>query len=448
MKTFFKNRVAIFTVLFFLVSLTLASADATPQVPGDWKGYASINSTIASDTTPVSAYLDGSSSAAVSTAVGAVEANTGYYLIHVPSGGTNVTFKICGVTAYPSNNTPQTWSAGPHPQGSSPYYNISINTQANGAACTYACGCSGGYCNSNVCANSAPAATTTTSPATGGTSVSGTTGTAGATTPAATTPAAEVATEKTVITDTIVINDLLSSLKPSDLGVASLDPSKVDVVRIGTASAISVFTDSTVNSALSAASEDAAKQAINEIETSITSGSSEPIQVSAKLEVYNITSKETNRTSVVSKITLTITADKDMKNVKVVEVIPKDVASSVAGVVFKVQPVILQSDPIVQWTFDSLQKGETKDLSYTVNKKLSSISSISLAAAKASQAVQPPAQPVQPTQQPAKPADMTIVFVAAAIVVILALGILFYFKAMKKRGSAWKPGKWSSGKRA
>lgn len=296
-------------------------------------------------------------------------------------------------------------------------------TYPDGTACTAASQCAGGYCNSGVCASSAPS-TTTASPGGGG-------GTSAATTPAATTtPAAEIVPEKIVITDTAVINDLFSSLKPSDLGVASLDTSKVDVVRTGTASAISVFTDSTVNSALSAASEETAKQAINEIKTSITSGSSEPIQVSAKLEIFNITSKETNKTSVVSKVTLTIKADKDMKNLNLIEVIPKDVAKNVSEVAFKVQPKILQSDPIVQWTFDLLQKGDTKDLSYTVNKKLSSLTSTFLAAAKVSEAAQPPIQE-QPTQQPAKPADMTMVYILIAIIVIA--GILVYFAKMGKK---------------
>lgn len=417
-----KDKIFIFAGLLFLTFAVLGMAQ-TSDIPGDWKGYALINSTIAPDATPVSAYLDGSSSAATSTTVGAVEASTGYYLLHVPRGGINVTFKICGVTAYPSNNTPQTWSAGPHPQGSSPYYNISISTQANGAACTYACGCSGGYCNSNVCASSAPTTTTTTSTSSGGgTSVS-------ATTPAAvTTPAVEVTPEKTVITDTGVINDLFSSLKPSDLGVATLDASKVDVVKTGTASATTSATETIIQNALSAAIDESAKQAINNIKSEISSAVSQPVAVSAKLEVFSITSKETNKTMTVSKITLTITADRDMKNVKIVEVIPKDVAKNVSDVSFKIKPIILQADPIVQWTFDSVGKGETKDLSYTVNKKLDIIGTTTLAAGES---VAAPAQPSQQPQQPAQPADMTMVYVLAAIAAII--GLIFYFSKNRKK---------------
>lgn len=415
----------LFAALFFIAVSTFAIAEDT--LPGDWKGYASINGTIAPDATPVSAHLDGSSSAAVSTTVGAVEASTGYYLIHVPSG-INVTFKICGVLAYPSNNTPQTWSAGPHPQGSSPYYNISVNKQANGASCTYACGCTGGYCNSGTCASSAPA-TATTDTSTGGTTISGT---AGSTTTATTeTPVVKVS-EK--VTDAITITELIAGLKPSDLGVASLDSSKVDVIKTGAVSDTTTATETTVESALTAATDENAKQALAEIKETVSSSSSNAIQITTKLEVFNITSKQTNKTSVVSKITLTIKAGRDMKDVKVVEIIPKDVASSVASVVFKVQPAILQSDPIVQWTFDSLQNGETKDLSYTVNKKLSSISSTSFAAAKISEAAQPPAQPVQPTQQPAEPADMTIVYALIAIIIIA--GIAVYSMKIKKKGNA------------
>jgi len=122
-----------------------------------------------------------------------------------------------------------------------------------------------------------------------------------------------------------------------------------------------------------------------------------------------------------------------MKNLNLIEVIPKDVAKNVSEVAFKVQPIILQSDPIVQWTFDALGKGETKDLSYTVNKKLSSITSTSLAAATVSGAAQPPVQPEQPSQQPVGTSpDMTIVYMLIAIVVILG-GLLFM--EMKKKKS-------------
>lgn len=333
-------------------------------------------------------------------------------------------FLIPLALAVPAGEDTGTINTGQPVSGNVSLHSSSV-TYPDGTACTAASQCSGGYCNSNVCASSAPSTTTTTTSSGGGGGTSATT-----TSAAATTPAAEIVSEKTVITDAAVINDLFSSLTPSDLGVASLDSGKVDVVRTGTVSAATTATAATIQDILAVATDESAKQAISDMKSGISSSSSQAVSVSAKLEVFNITSKETNKTSIVSKITLTITADKDMKNLNLIEVIPKDVAKNLSEVAFKVQPKILQSDPIVQWTFDAIGKGETKDLSYTVNKKLSSITSTSLAAAKVSEAAQPPAQPGQPAQQPAKPADMTIVYLVVAIILI---AIAAYFVAVKKK---------------
>ena len=161
------------TIIFFSISfILLLSISYGQSLPGDWKGYVTINSSTAPDGTPIKSYVDGT--AAESTTVGAVESGTGYYLIHVTGqSGQNVTFKVCGVSAYPTNTTPQSWSVGPHPVGSSPYFNLSITTLAAGSLCTYSCGCSGGYCCSGAteytdgsgtgtCQSSACSAATTT----------------------------------------------------------------------------------------------------------------------------------------------------------------------------------------------------------------------------------------------------------------------------------------------
>ncbi|MBI5698502.1 MAG: PGF-pre-PGF domain-containing protein [Thaumarchaeota archaeon] len=127
--------------------LLIVSTAFAQELPGDWKGYAHINGSIASDTSPVSAVIG--TSWVANTTVGAVQANTGYYLIHVPgSSGNTVKFKVCGVNATLAE---QSWSVGPHPNSTDPYVNLSITTLANGQACVYACGCTGGNCVHGYC---------------------------------------------------------------------------------------------------------------------------------------------------------------------------------------------------------------------------------------------------------------------------------------------------------
>jgi len=154
-------------LIIFLASVVLAQE----SLPGDWKGYVYINNSIASDGTPVSAVIG--TSWVANTTVGAVEAGTGYYLIHVPGEtGNKVKFKVCGVNATLDE---QDWSVGPHPNATtgSPYINLSITTLADGASCSYSCACSGGYCCSGAteytagegtgtCQSSACTVTTTT----------------------------------------------------------------------------------------------------------------------------------------------------------------------------------------------------------------------------------------------------------------------------------------------
>jgi len=158
-----------FQLIYFLLGLSIFSALVFAQtLPGDWKGYVTINLSTAQNGAVVSAILNNNTTVVVTTTVGAVESGTGYYLIHVPGdSGNTVRFQVCGINV---SIPDQSWSAGPHPNSStsSPYINLSVNTSANGASCTYACGCSGGFCNSNVCASSAPSAGTGTTGGTGG----------------------------------------------------------------------------------------------------------------------------------------------------------------------------------------------------------------------------------------------------------------------------------------
>ena len=114
-------------------------------VPGTWRGFASTDGSLAANGVMVDAYLNNVTKSSNST-VGEISTwPTGYYLVNVVGTSEDkVNFKICGITvAIPS----QDWSEGLHNDTSgSPYINLSVSKLANGASCTYSCGCTGGHC--------------------------------------------------------------------------------------------------------------------------------------------------------------------------------------------------------------------------------------------------------------------------------------------------------------
>lgn len=180
-------------ILFsFFLAIFISSAYAQGPSPdtADFRGFVRIDGAIAANDTPVSAVINNGSTLVATTSVYSVVAGAGFYQLNVPgTTGDKINFKVCGVdVSLPSLS----WALGSYRNGSEIYINLSISTSANGVACTYACGCSGGYCNSGVCASSAP----TTGGTPGGTTGGGTpAGGAPSGTTTATTPAPVTETE-------------------------------------------------------------------------------------------------------------------------------------------------------------------------------------------------------------------------------------------------------------
>lgn len=120
--------------------------------------------------------------------------------------------------------------------------------------------------------------------------------------------------------------------------------------------------------------ETTAKQVLNKMNQDVSRGSVAPVPVSTAVDVFEVREKTTGQTTFVSKVTLKLNPDKDLKNVNIVEAISKSVATSVSEITFLgEQPKVLQADPVVQWTFPVVEKNETKILSYSVAKKIEKI---------------------------------------------------------------------------
>ncbi len=272
----------------------------------------------------------------------------------------------------------------------------------------------------------------------GGSSSGGTT----TTTPSTTTPKTPTPTEPTPpvavtpvsepVTDTATIQQVVNVINPADLGVTEVNVENVQVTKTAVAETTtttqSAILQQTVDQVLPTATEPAAQQVLNEIKQAVSSGSSSPIAVNVQVEVFEVKEKTTNKTAFSTKFTLTIEGKEDSKNLKIVEVIPKSVAANVIDVVFQgEQPDVLQADPIVQWTFPTLQSGETKSLSYAVPKKVETVETKTIATAEAVALPTPPI--IGPTPAPSP----NYVYILIGLVGAAAVGYLVYKNFIVKK---------------
>jgi PGF-pre-PGF domain-containing protein len=148
-----KKLFYVFFVMVFLFSAPAIMAQVTTWPVETWFGKVSIGGAETNDTSVIiEAFIGGSKVANVTNGLYA----TGYYLIDVPTcdQGLQVTLKVYGISASPVQ------VCQPNDQNRQEF-NLSVSKSADSASCTYAAGCSGGFCNSGVCASAAPTTTTT-----------------------------------------------------------------------------------------------------------------------------------------------------------------------------------------------------------------------------------------------------------------------------------------------
>jgi len=185
---------------------------------------------------------------------------------------------------------------------------------------------------------------------------------------------------------------------------------EVDVVAEETA--VAETTKEAIESVKKSATTGEAKRAVEKVEKG------EAVKIEKKLKTYKITNKEVSDKEVYkSKIELKLKAEQEMKDVDIIEDIPKTVASDVNEITFLgEQPTVLQADPIVQWSFDVIKKGEEKDLSYVVDKKLEALESVTVAAA----------------QEIAKE-EVKKGYGWLMVLIVVVLGIVLYYYIKKKK---------------
>ena len=230
-------------------------------------------------------------------------------------------------------------------------------------------------------------------------------------------PSAPSAETVTKVTDLTTVSNVIASLPEGWVNV--------EVYQVGTPTT-EVVKEISVENALKHVTETEAISALQNIQNKLESKEISQISVTKTLNVYKITNKDTGENAYRSEITLTFTPSKDMKNVEIIEVVPKTTAQSSDELHFPgIKPIILQKDPVLQWLFDAVKKGETKDLSYIVKKKLTSVESITTAVAAE--------EIIKEEKKPFFPITAKAVIGIMIIIVIVLLGLVIYYQHLRKK---------------
>lgn len=321
--------------------------------------------------------------------------------------------------------------------------NISVSLIADGSACSWANGCAGGFCcsgassinsssGSGTCASSA--CTAATSP--GGSSSSGGGGGGGGASTTTPAPAPSADTKEAVK------EALPEAFKAAD-AAGNVAITTVSAPEPQVVSASSADVSNTLESVQNLVQTTTAKEALAAIQEAVSSGSASTINVKKTIEVVKATNKVTGESVTVSVVKLSVVApaNKELKNVEVIEVIPKAAAINVGLVTFKgEQPAVLEADPVVKWFFSSVAQGQKKDLSYTINKDIRSVGTTTMGVSgrPASEVTTPPPPPPELKEEaPSGPGEVkkpgfgTSSLIMVIVAIIVVAGWIF-IKARKK----------------
>ncbi len=222
------------------------------------------------------------------------------------------------------------------------------------------------------------------------------------------------------ITNPREIAEILEWVTATDLGLTSLSADDVVIYLLSTETEEAVVSSAQVDNMIGMVAEEAQDELLNIKQVLESEGVQ--VTISKDLNVYKIQSKENNNVVERSKISLTVTAVSDVKDVKVVEIIPKSVARHVSHLIFLgEQPSVLQADPVVEWTIPFMNQGLSKTFEYVVKKKLDTFQGETIAAGTFTEEIPEPVIP------PTKPAYGWIIAIA-----IIVLGLGWYFSRRKR----------------
>ncbi|MBN2052049.1 hypothetical protein JW756_00940 [Candidatus Woesearchaeota archaeon] len=167
------------------------------------------------------------------------------------------------------------------------------------------------------------------------------------------------------------LDDLLSTVKPSDLGFSTLSTDKMKAEQTNNFLTTSKLDYSALSLWTAYVKDSGSKEEINSIVNELKTGLMDTVSVEHKSEVFKIRSTYSNVANYTNRtrVTITIIPTQDITNVRVLEFIPKSIASSDSMIVFtdlSDNPVVLEKDPLIEWTIPSIRQGETKAIIYYI----------------------------------------------------------------------------------
>ncbi len=209
-----------------------------------------------------------------------------------------------------------------------------------------------------------------------------------------------------------------------------------EVKKVVSVSTPVTTTSESISSVSSQVTDSAAQSAVQSVQTSLAQGGD--LVVQKDLATYKVSNKDVSNTEVDrSVISLKFRADKQLNNVKLVEVIPKSVANSASELIFSgVAPTILQDDPVVAWTFSSMSAGETKEVSYVAKQALTSAGSTTLAGGETVEAA-PTEEAAVPTEGISAPSGIPTTLLLAIVVIIIIAAIAYFWSKNQEKGGKY-----------
>ena len=303
-------------------------------------------------------------------------------------------------------------------------YNITFDPWAVTSDTTYAVSFQADIAGGNKYKVASDSSITITNVASTGGGTTGGDGTSGGAAPAGDDQDVDNQQEGVVVDNNLVTN-LLDTIDPMDLGLTALDAENVKVTLADTQTKRESLSEGVLQEALAAAVTPEAQTVIQSIIDAVAQGQSGRVEVVQTTEVYEVKNEGNDRSVYRTKVTLKLVAPESTEEMTIVHVIPKDVAADVQEVLFTgALPEILQADPIVQWTFTDVSKGDEYDISYIVKGQKDTVQAKSTAAYKVA-AEEPAAVEPEPESEPVEDAQGSnaIWWIVLLVAVVIAIGI-------------------------
>ncbi|MBS3112992.1 hypothetical protein J4418_02845 [Candidatus Woesearchaeota archaeon] len=228
----------------------------------------------------------------------------------------------------------------------------------------------------------------------------------------------------TKITQPSVIAQILSWITPSELGLESLSADDVIITELNEITEKSEIGVGDLGPLLNEVTSNAVKTALDDLQALLDAKEGQKLEVNKILKVYKIQSKINNEIVLRTLLSVTVTALSDMTDVKVIEVIPKNVAKHVSELIFLgEQPKVLQDDPVVQWEIPVISQGLSKTFEYVVKKELVNFEGKTITVGVSSALEEVTGGAVEPEVSPPNPIWGWIIGI-----VLIVLGLAWYFR--------------------